>query len=93
MLIGSLFCAGALQYTYAYLVETENPLRHEYTFGIVLSLLYGVCALLLAALLALSVKDVISRKAFLILSVPALFSGVVFLGLYFYSLGIGTLGK
>lgn len=92
-LIGGLFLAGALYFTYAYVTDVENPLRHEYSFGIGLGLLYGFGALLVAAFLAITVKRVISRKLFLFLSTPALFSGVLLLGLYLYSVGIDVLGK
>jgi hypothetical protein len=92
-LIGGLCLAGALYFTYAYITDVGNPLRHEYSFGIGLGLLYGFGALLVAAFLAVSVKSVISRKLFLFLSVPALISGGLLLALYLYSVGIDVLGK
>ena len=92
-LIGALFLACALYFTYWYLTDTGNPQRHEYSFGIWLGLFYGFCGFLVAAFLAISVKRVISRKLFVLLSAPSLFTGLMWLGLYFYSVGADVLGN
>jgi hypothetical protein len=91
--LGGLFVLAAIYYAYAYVVESDNPMRHEYSFGIGVGLLYGFGALLVAAFLAISVKRVISRNLFLVLSVPALIVGVVVLGLYLYSVGVDVLAN
>ena len=91
--VGVLFLFAALYYTYAYTTDVDNPLKHEYGFGIGLGLLYGFSSLLVAAFLAISVKGVISRKLFLWLSVPAIFSGVLLLGFYLFSVGADAFAK
>ena len=92
-LLGMLFIVAAIYYTYAYVTDAGNPARHEYGFGIGVGLLYGFSALLVSSVLAISVKRVISRNHFLILSVPALVVGIVVLGLYLYSVGVDVLVK
>ncbi len=76
VLVGVGFAAVAAYYAAVYFIEVENPLRDEYLVGVALGLLYSFPAFALAALLAASVKKVISRTLYCVLSVPALIVGV-----------------
>ncbi|MEW8023695.1 MAG: hypothetical protein AB2803_08315 [Candidatus Thiodiazotropha sp.] len=65
-----------------YYTDTENHLRHEYLMGVSLSFLYAASFSIGSALFAVSVKKVISKKTFRLLSVPALIVGLAFLVTY-----------
>ena len=84
--IGAIFLVMAAYYTAIYLTDTENHLRHEYLMGTWLGLLYATGFSLGSAVLAVSVKNEISKPAFRVLSIPALVLGLGFLVIYLGSL-------
>ena len=78
-LVGFLFIGAALYFFWLYLVDSTNPLRHEYQFGVALSLLYGTGSGLTASLLAGVLKKGLSPSAFRWIAWPGLGFGAIFL--------------
>ena len=69
-----------------YYMDIENHLRHEYLMGMWIGFLYATGFSLGSALLAVTVKNNISKLAFRLLSIPALVVGAAFLAVYFGSI-------
>lgn len=76
----------AMYFIVKYYMELENPYRHEYLMGMWLGFLYAVGFSIGGSLLAVTVKNNISKLSFRLLSVPALISGIVFLVVCFWSI-------
>lgn len=91
--IGAIFLVMAAYYTVMYFTDTENHLRHEYLMGTWLGLLYATGFSLSSALLAVSVKNEISKPAFQALSIPALVLGLGFLVIYLGSLAYDLVSR
>jgi hypothetical protein len=69
-----------------YYTDIENDLRHEYLMGMWIGFLYAAGFSLGSALMAVTVKNNISKLAFRLLSIPALVVGTAFLAVYFGSI-------
>ncbi len=80
-------------YFVMYYTDTENHLRHEYLIGVSLGFLYATSFSIGSALLAVSVKRVISKRTFRLLSVPALVVGLAFLLTYFGSVAYDLVSR
>lgn len=79
-LVGALFVAGAGYYAFSFVTDEGNPVRNEYLFGLGLCLLYSFPPLALAAILAVTLRRLIPRRLFWLLSVPGLAVALLFLG-------------
>lgn len=77
--IGAMFLTVTGYYTILYFLKASNPSRHEYILGASLGLLYATGALLLATVLAGTVRASLSRNAFRWLAWPGLAIGALFL--------------
>ncbi|MBL6986498.1 MAG: hypothetical protein ISR72_05550 [Methylobacter sp.] len=84
--IGLMWLMIAVYFVATFYVETENPLRHEYWFGVWIGVIYSTGFSLTSALLAATVKASIPKMAFRLLTVPALIIGLSLLALYLGSM-------
>jgi hypothetical protein len=81
-LVGALFVAAAGYYAFSFVMDEGNQGRNEYLFGLGLCLLYSFPPLALAAVLAVTLRRLIHRRLFWLLSAPALVVGTLFLGFF-----------
>jgi hypothetical protein len=79
-LVGALFVAGAGYYAFSFVTDEGNPVRNEYLVGLSLCLFYSLPPLTLAAILAVTLRGLIPRRLFWLLSVPGLAVGLLVLG-------------
>jgi len=84
--IASLYLLLAIIFSVSYYIDSENTLRHEYMIGVWTGLLMATGFSLGSALIASTLKKVISKRAFQLLTFPALLIGGSFLMLYFGSI-------
>ncbi len=79
--IGGLYFVGlGGQYLIDYLRDTpNNPVRHEYLQGMLLSLILSLPFWVIVALFAVSLKSAIPKKYFLVIVAPAIIFGVAFI--------------
>lgn len=84
--VGALYLALAVWFAASYYVDSENHLRHEYMIGVWVGLMQSAGFSLGSALLASTLKGAITKRAFRVLTAPALVIGTGFLILYFGSL-------
>ena len=84
--IGLAWLLIAVYFIGMYYIDTENQLRHEYLIGMWLGFLYATAFSIVGALLAVTVKNKISKRAFRLLGIPALIIGSAFLVVYLGSI-------
>lgn len=73
--IGGVFLCAAVYFQIRYWTEAGHALRHELLVGVALGLFYGFVALFVSAGLAIALRRVLPRPAYLVLCLPALFVG------------------
>lgn len=86
---GAFFLAMTIYSFVLYFADTKDPLRHEYLMGVGIGLLYSVGSLLVASVIAITLKKSLSNGAFRWLVWPGLVVGGTFFILYLISVGFG----